>query len=240
MAKKHSKTTRVFVDDADLSGSSTSLTLPNSRVLSEATGFSDGGRKYLGGPSEDVFSIETIFDEATDESDEEWQGILGTEKVVTLWPGGDAISAVGYGSGNALGSRYSLSSRVPDMVIGSVEVNMNAQSERIKSLQVKDTSAITANENGTSIDDSASSSSGGSWYYHVFTLTASGGNTRWVLHLQDSANDSTWADVDTVNVTAQTSGRRTFSGTLDRYVRQQRILDATSGTLISSISYLRS
>lgn len=240
MAKVHSKDTQVFIDDGDVSGASTALSVPLARVLSDRTAFGDAGRLYLPGPSEDTFSLETLFDDDTDGVDEELHGLLGTETVVTLWPKGTAISAIGYGSGVAIAGTYRLTSRVPELVLGAGEINFNQVADRVKSLQAKDASAISATEAGTSIDDSASSSAGIVWYYHVFTVTASGGNAKWTIVAQDSANDSSWADIETpIDISAQGSGRRAVSGTIDRYVRQNRVLDASSGTLISHISYVR-
>jgi len=238
---KHSVDSRVYLDDADISGSSSSIELPEERVLNDKTTFGNSGRKYQDGPTEDKISWEGLFENASsdDQADEELQALLGSEVVGTFWPAGDAVGEIGRGSPTCMGRNYRISTRIPEMVLATAEIESNATLERLIALQTKDATAISATENGSSVDNSASSSNGVAWYYHVFTLTASGGNAKWVLHLQDSANDSTWADVDTVDVTGQTSGRRTASGTIDRYVRQRRVLDASSGTIISHISHKR-
>ena len=240
MAKPHSKDARVFLDIGDLSGASTMLSVKTQRAMPEVTAFGDSGRIHQAGPSEDEFDIETIFDDtATSGVDVLLEAMLGAEKVTTLWPYGDAIGAKGWGGGTAMADKYALTSALPEMVVGSAHGSFNAQAEHITSLQVKDTSAISATQNGTSIDDSSSSSSGGAWYYHVFTITASGGNAVWKVDFQHSTNNSTWADKDSVYVSAVGAARREVTGTINRYVRQVRTLDASSGTIISSISYIR-
>ena len=240
----HSKDSRIYLDDGDLSGASSSLEIPESRVLSDKTGFGDAGRRYHDAPTEDTISWEGLFDNAASPNgvDEELQALLGSEVVGTFWPGGDAIGKIGRGSPTVIGRTHTNSTRVVDMVLARATMEANATLERIKALQAKDAAAITATEIGVArIDDGAGTSNGGAWYHHVFAITAVGGNTQWTLELQHSANDSTWVTKDSVNISDSATGaaRRAITGTFDRYVRQRRVLDATSGTLISHISFIR-
>ncbi len=243
MVAIHSKSSEWFVKDGDMSGSSSSFDINTSRDLNDASVFSSAGRQYIPAISADVVSVETLYDADTNDSDELMQEMLGVETVMSLWPAGTAKGETGYASGVAIASNYALASRVSDLVLGNVEINMNQVSDRVKSLKAKDAAAITASETAaSSIDDLSSSSAGLVWYYHVFTVTAVGGNTRWQIIVQDSTNDSTFVDIETpINISDSAIGaaRRAVSGTVNRYVRQERLLDATSGTLISHISYER-
>lgn len=79
----------------------------------------------------------------------------------------------------------------------------------------------TAATNGASIDTSASLSFGGQAYLHVFGFTG----TDVTIKIQDSANDSTWADVSGFGFTQITAGNTTqrlqlgSTATLRRYLR---------------------
>jgi hypothetical protein len=79
--------------------------------------------------------------------------------------------------------------------------------------------AVTATENGTSVDGAAATSNGGVGHLHVTALSGSPGAT---IKIQDSANNSTFADIITFsNVTAVTSERIELAvgSTVRRYVR---------------------
>ena len=241
MAKPHSKDARAFSDIYDLSGSGVALTPTAQRVLPDGTAFGDAGRKQgPAGPSEDIWTLDGLFDSAADGIDKVLSDLLGSEKVVSLFPAGAAVGDIGLARDAMIGSNYRIKSVPAELVQVAVEVSFNGQGERVKSLTPKVTK--TATFNGTSIDDSASSSSGGSWYYHIIAFSATGGNARWQIVLQDSANDSSFATVssESVNITATTAARRAFSGTLRRYVRVRLVLDASSGSLEFQASYLRS
>ena len=121
---------------------------------------------------------------------------------------------------------------------------MNGLAERILSLGVKAT--VTASANGTSIDNLASSANGGVFYWHVLAATATGGNAQWKIRLEESSNDGggdAFADThSTEQVIANgvpTSGKVTFTGTLEQYVRQAIELDATSGSLTVLMGHVR-
>ena len=140
-------------------------------------------------------------------------------------------------SGGAwIGEDPAVDASVGSLVAMSASINMGLVT-RSKSTGTKST--VTASTSGTSIDDAASSASGGDWVYHVFAFTASGGNARWQVALQDSANNSSWADVSSVNVSAVGAAKTSITGTLRRYVRQRVVLDASSGSITFAASYNR-
>jgi hypothetical protein len=74
--------------------------------------------------------------------------------------------------------------------------------------------------NGTAVDNGASSSDGGTAYFQV-TALALGGYTNLALKIQDSSDNSTYADM--ANATAVTAAPDAeavaVSGTVDRYTR---------------------
>lgn len=240
MAKKHSRDARIYVDDADISGHSAAMTLALPRTLAESTAFGDSGRKHIGNLGDETFDLEALYDDAAaGGSDEVLADWSANERVVTFWPAGDALSAIGWGQGTLLPSDTSFMTRVGDIVKITARGPFNGLADRLKSLGAKAT--VTATTNGTSIDDAAASSAGGTWVFHVTVFSATGGNARWQVVLQDSADNVTFATVgsESVNVTAAVGTRRTFTGTLRRYVRTRVVLDATSGSLTFQASYQR-
>ncbi len=86
----------------------------------------------------------------------------------------------------------------------------------------------TAATNGASIDTTASASFGGQAYLHVFGFTG----TDVTIKIQDSANDSTWADVSGFGFTQITAGNTAerialgSTATLRRYLRVITITSA--------------
>ena len=240
MAKGHSKDTELFVHDADLTTYCTSVELNVGGNNPEVTAFGDDGRKWSNGLAENRISLELLYDD-TDPggSEEALSSLIGAEQVLSVFPVGAAVGAVGYGHGGVIGMRQAFQTRIGDIVKITTEADLNDEADRLKSLGPKTTSPATAN--GTSIDDAASSSDGGSWIYHIIAFSATGGNARWQVVLQDSANDSSFATVgsETVNITAVGAARSAFTGTLRRYVRRRIVLDATSGSLTYHVSYER-
>lgn len=84
---------------------------------------------------------------------------------------------------------------------------------------------------------------GGIFIVHVTAFSASGGNTQWKLHLEESSDDAVgdaFAAKSTITITAVSASRVTFSGAFERYVRLRAERDATSGSLTYQTSYVRS
>ncbi len=96
-----------------------------------------------------------------------------------------------------------------------------------------------ATGNLASVDNAASSTAGGAWSHHVIAWSASGGNAQWKLHLEDSADDASWADKDVVTVTAVSGARRALTGTIRRYTRAKAELDASSGSITYTMALSR-
>ncbi len=240
MAFLDAQKSRIYVAEFDLSSFLTEGNLVTARTIHDATTLTDTGRKGHPGTNRDTLAVRMLYDDGATSGSEVIADALRSAtavKVVTAMPD-PALGKQGYASGEGWSTGLEESSRVGSLVeiAGSLEL---ALTDRVKSLGEK--VSKTASFSGTSIDDSASSSSGGKWVYHIFTFSATGGNARWQIVLQDSANNSTWATVasESVNITAVGAARRTFTGTLRRYVRERVVLDATSGTLEFFAAYER-
>ena len=249
MVRVHSRETRVYIEQFDVSGRGVALEPVSARVLPEITGFGDSGRTYLGvGIREDKWTMEVIFDDGDDTNgtDAAFRDLrTSSGRVVTLWNGGDSRGRAGLGGGAAIGQVYSIASRVTEVVMGNVEVDFNGPSERIISLGVRHRANITASENTTSIDNNTlhggsttPTTAGGAMYFNVFSESDSA--TGWIARLQHSTNNSAFVNVaSSTAFTDTTGGRVSFTANLERHVRGRWELVGTSGTLQGHISYHR-
>jgi len=234
-----SKDTIVYMAQYDITTYTTEAGLTGSRNLHEATTFGSAGATFHPGTETPTLSWSGLYDDGTSGSEVIVNALKGAsaESVVSYYPGTDAIGKLSMASGGAwIGEDPSVDASVGSLVAMSASINMGLVT-RSKSTGTKST--VTASTSGTSIDDAASSASGGDWVYHVFAFTASGGNARWQVVLQHSANNSSWSDVSSVNVSAVGAAKNSFTGTLNRYVRQRVVLDASSGSITFAISYNR-
>lgn len=144
----------------------------------------------------------------------------------------------------------------PAYLLGSVQVSDNASIEDNAAVMTADflldarqidpvsrpwgvvlqgATALSATTTGTGVDGGASTANGARANLHV---TVSSGGT-WSLKVQDSADDSAWADHITfsANGSAVTSEQGVSTGTVDRYTRV--LLTRTSGTLTVVITIAR-
>lgn len=95
--------------------------------------------------------------------------------------------------------------------------------------------SLSTNTNGTSVDNGASSANGALAYLHI---TASSGGA-WALTVQDSTDNSTFADLITfsANGSTVTAEQGSATGTVDRYVRFRAV--RTSGTITAWCTFIR-
>ena len=154
-----------------------------------------------------------------------------------LIPMGSSVGDAAVGLVSKEGT-YSVTNSLGSALAASATFTANGSAPEFGIMLTSFTDSITASTSGTSVDNSASSSSGGSWYYQITALSAVGGNARWVLNVQHSTNDSSWTDVSSATVTASDgigAARTEFTGTVNRYLRQRVVLDASSGSITYAI-----
>lgn len=250
MAFFDTEKSKLYIAQFDLSSVCVDMGVQSQEGLYDVTTFGDGGRKWSRGLADDKLTIETIYTDAAGGSDDILNVILRARTkvtgpdVITALPGGDALSAQGYSTNHGWIKNPVINSRVGNRVdLSAGELEMS-EMDAVKSLQARHTSNITADENGTAIDDGAATSAGGVFVVHAFVLTASGGNTQWVMRLQmdTTGGFSSPTDAATLtftNATGPQALRTSFTGSFERHVRIQFDLDATSGTLQAWAGYER-
>jgi hypothetical protein len=122
---------------------------------------------------------------------------------------------------------YDIAGTVADAVTVSAGADANGGLRNGGSV-VHALGARTGNFNGTSIDESGSTAFGGVAHLHVTAFTG----TDVDIRLQDSADDSIWADLVAFTGVSAVGGTRTaVTGTVDRYLRV--IIDGGTFTTVT-------
>lgn len=101
------------------------------------------------------------------------------------------------------------------------------------------TSVSSTTTNG-SLDNGASSANGAYGILHITTSAGAMGSNNWTIKIQDSTNDSTWADLITFSANGSTATAEwgSVSGTVDRYTRV--VMTKSAGTdLVAWVNLIR-
>ena len=242
MALYDSKDTVLYLAQFDVTDYTTSAGLSSGRNMHDATVFGKSGAVFHPGTETSTVSWSGLYDDTATTGSEALMSTLKGESsssVVSFYPATDAVGKQMYSSDGGWIIDNATDASVGSMVLMSGTINLDVAT-RSKALGTKAT--VTASASGTAVDDSSSSSNGGSYVYHIFALSAVGGNARWNLNLEHSADNLSWDAVASATVTASDgigAAKTAFTGTLNRYVRQRIVLDASSGSLTAAMNYSR-
>lgn len=249
MAETHSKDTQVYVHDGDLTAWSTMFEFGQERQLAERTAFSHQGRRFTPGLTEPGWNFEGFYGTASGEPDDVLWALRGATagQIISHYPEGDANGNVGYVGRNSKSRTMVDSARVGELVTIRASGTVSPIVDRTVSLGAKPSSAITVTTTGPSYDRGSGADTTDllvRFYVHIFEITASGGNAQWSLRFQESSDDGATDAFDAVSGSpivksgGETGGfvSEISSHDLERYVRYQFSIDATSGTLIAQAS----
>ena len=246
---EHGKDTGVLVDEFDLSTYFNSVDISHTIDTAETTGFGSTSRSYIVGLRDGTISLSGMFAQDTDGSDEELAAILGsaTTPIVTVKHGGSTIGNRATVA-KAHETSYAISSPVADIV--TVTADFNASTDTTSNLLLSIAEGVQLSTGGSiafgslgnlaSHDSTASSSNGGVANLHVTANTVAGGTTT--IKVQDSADDSTWADLITftaVGASTVTSQQSVVTGTVDRYLRVTASTAGSSGSISFHVAFAR-
>lgn len=238
MAFVHGKSTVVLFDATNLSGYLNSASASSNVETAETTAFGNNSKTYIVGLKDGTISVAGMFDGAVSAIDPILQAKIGVENAtVTILPDGSTIGNRATMANTDLTS-YDISSPVGDVVSVSAELQADGGVDSGRSLQAL--TAVSSTGTGTSVDNSASSSNGGVGHLHV---TANAHDDTVTIKVQHSADNSTWADLDTftvVSASTTTSERRVVAAgtTVNRYLRASHTL-AGSGDVTYQLSFAR-
>lgn len=227
MAKQSGLGDNLYVGGYNLSGDIGSLgTIGGGPAPLEVTGIDKSAIERIGGLRNGTIEFSAWFNDAAGAAHPVLSALPTTDRIITYCRG----TSVGSPAAGMVAKQINYDpSRAAD---GALSESVSAQSNgfgiewgRLLTAGVRTDTGAT---NGASIDTVASADFGGQAYLQVFSFTG----TDVTIKIQDSANDSTFADVTSFGFTAVTAGptveRIALSptATLRRYLR---VITTTSG-----------
>ena len=222
--RTHPRHWRLYVDQVDLSGVMRTIgAVGHTFMEEEVTGWSDGIVNFiLGQANAFITGGQSVFDNTALGAHAELSA--QEEYLVSLHMGIRAAPAVGDPAfASPLGqSNYVVAGDGP--VVVSFEMNGPNQDhtipDKVWGQVLYPPTSISATTNGSSVDLLAASSNGIMAYLHITVADAGG---TWTLKVQDSPDDSVWADSITFTADGQTilSEQGIDTASVDRYVRFQ-------------------
>lgn len=184
----------------------------------EESGYSQDHSTLKGQFTSDI-TLDGYFSPTTGETHTALNSLSDTNKVVSTALGENAAPAQGdiTISLDAEQMNYEVVPNLTD-VIGAMANFKQTGNPAEFGILLADETAVSSNSNTSSVDQSAQSSNGAAAALHITGVSASDTIT---VKVQDSANDSDWADLITFTLDGSAVGaeRATVSGTVDRYVR---------------------
>lgn len=235
MAFVHSSAGRILLNEDHVSAYVTGYTFTHRRELSDVTTVLDTGSKWLPGLLTGSLSVRALHDPAAGALHEEIYAAIGTDDAAlwTFFPDGYTLGQPALIASTDV-EGYTVDATVREAVTLGIETAPNDGVDVGVSLHAL--SAETADGNGTSVDNTAASSNGGVATLHV---TAFSGLTDAVIKIQDSANNTDFADIITfTTVTSTTWERKTVTGAVRRYVRAT--VDVTgTGSVTYAVAFAR-
>jgi hypothetical protein len=244
----HGKTTGVYIDEFDLTSYFTDSSLTIDNDTAETTAYGDTNKTYLVGLRGGSLSLNGMWSQTTDGSDEELQALLGstTEPLITVREGSAAIGGRAV-IAQANETNYSITSPLSD--VATISADFECTTTGVTNLtfalaggvQLTAGASIAHGSLGalSSVDNAASSANGGAATLHVPTNTVNGNTT---IKVQHSANDSTWADLITftvVGASTKTSEIKAVTGTVNRYLRASASTAGSSGSITFMVAAAR-
>lgn len=209
----------------------------------DITGWSDGVVNYvMGTPRLFIEGFQAIFNNAAS---------VGSHSVLSTLLNSYASMFIGIRAAPSIGDpTFSMPLQQASYLVtgdAPVTINVNAVTGQTGVLSVSSKSVrpwgialatgaeLTATTNGTSVNHGASTPDGGVAYLHI---TASSGGS-WIAKIQDSPDNSNWADLITFSADGSTvtAEQGSITGTIDQYTRA--VFTRTSGTLVAWMSFIR-
>ena len=234
MAFIHGKSAGIVHGVYDLTSYLNDASVSQDVETAETTAFGASAKTYITGLRDATISASGMFDGAADAIDEVLTASIGSDTLAPMIVAQSGLT--GAERAYILQSKttsYDVSSPVGDVV--SVSFDSQADGGVDDAVLLTNLAAITATGNGTGRDNTTSTTNGGMAQVNV---TANTLDNTLVFKVQHSADNSTWADLETfttVPATTTTSERVLVASgtTVNRYLRANY---TTSGT--GSITFI--
>lgn len=187
MASLHGKNTKVWFNEHDLGAYLSSIGFSGARDTADTTTFASGGYK------EAIAGVRATTVNAAGFHDADFTGIEDA------FDAGSGLLTWSPGAGSAIGDRVYLASIIGTSLSrsapagGVVAITWDTMADTVTGLGqiLHPKGEDTNNTTGASKDDGAATTTG--WQAHLHVFAVDGGS--WVIKVQDSANNSAWADV---------------------------------------------
>lgn len=243
MAFRHGKSTRILIGSTDLSSFFRDTSQSTSIETAETTTYGAAGasKTFVTGLVDSTVSLSGLFADGTGEADDIISTALGSDADIVFTVAQDGGLTVGRRCllGQAIETKYDISSPVGDVVSTSLDLQSDGEIGRGVVLAALD--SISATGNGTAVDNATSTSDGGTATLHVTANTRNGGITVKVQH---SADNVTYADLATftvVSTATKTSERRVVASgtTVNRYLRASYTVAGSTGSATIAVAFGR-
>ena len=225
MAKITAKNATVLINGSKFSTYATAYEVTAQVDPLDATGFSDECKNYIPGMAVGKMTLDMMWDKTTTTGIHPKLYNTGQTGNVTIIPeayvlGGAALS-LPYTQ-----TTYGPQADVSEIIkIGTVEFESYGNNNGLEFCAVLANATITATTTGSSVNNSAATTVKYAAVLHVWTPTST---DTYVVKVQHSTDNSTWADLAafTLNGKTITSERLTGTGTVNQY---RRVLATRTG-----------
>jgi hypothetical protein len=231
MAKSSAKDAIILINGNLFSTYTTAFNAVDEVEPVDATGFGDGSRNFVPGIKIAQINADMLWDSATGKVHDAMK-TAGQTGIVSIIPeayalGGIAIS-LPYLQGN-----YNPVGDISDILkIGSIEFKSYGDNYGIEYGNTLYHGTITNTATGTSYDNAAATSTRYSAILHIWTATA---DDTYVVKVQHSTDNNTWADLATFTLDGQTVTAERLTGTsVNRY---RRIVATRTGAAADSFGF---
>jgi hypothetical protein len=227
MAFVHGKSAAALLDGFDISAYVRSGDFSAEIDTAETSTWSSSWKSYIAGNMKASVSLDGLFDTAMAPN---FTGQIGDTPggLLTFGPGGLALGAP-CRLLQVIESSYGETASIGDVVGFTYEATTNT----VLGIGhvIGASAAVTADQNGTSVDLTASSATGAIAFLHVTSVSAS---DSIVVSIEDSSTGSSgWATIGTfASKSAAGAERIVIAGTVKRYVR---VVDDVTGTGVSIV-----
>lgn len=228
----HSRLTRLIVNTRPLASHARTVAANVTRELADATPLEADGRRWVPGHLTGTWRIDGMVD----------ADVFGDLAALVQVDDAALVSTApeGYGAGNEVIFTQARKSQLDHSAPHNNVVSFTAGFQihdvpLLNGVSLHDLEAETGASSESSVDGGASSSAGG---WGILHCTAFAG-TDLTVTIQDSANNSDWADLVTfTQLTAAGQELKAVSGTVNRYLRATWSGTFTSATF--AVAFARS
>jgi len=237
MAFKASLSSRFYVGSQHFSVFARGFSFTKQRLMLETTTLVDTAHQFIPGQQNGTASLDLLLDGSGATPSEfititNW---LSTPQVVTLAPSGTVSGSEAWLL-QANDSQSTITSPVADVVSAAVTIQCDGPEDAGVVLDPE--TAITANTNGTAVDNGASTANGGVAHLHVTAFTGFTSDTIVLEHSIDNVSYTTLGTFQTVS--GLTSERLVIAAgtTVNRWVRIRDTV-VGSGSCTRTASFAR-